>query len=174
MKGHDFALGLLWKEVKRKSRKLTNQRSLFADLMKTGDVKLTKCQLSKLDLMLVELEEASNKLLEVTETDKRKQVVDLLQSERDSVSELKVAVKEWLDAQDDRDDQSGRSLISNKEGKSAMRLTIELIGVQSRLEKQVSLFEQLFRTNDSSLVKQEFKTLEMILVEMKDMSLSLE
>ena len=72
VKGHDFALGLLWKEVKRKSRKLTNQRSLFADLMKTGDVKLTKCELSKLDLMLVELEEASNKLLEVTETDKRK------------------------------------------------------------------------------------------------------
>ena len=113
---------------------MSNQRSLFDDLMKTGDVKLTNCELIKLDPMLVDLEEASGKLLEVTKRDERKQVVDKLQVERSSVSKLKIAIKEWLDAQD-RDDQSVRSLKSNNsQGKSAICLTIELIGVQSRLE----------------------------------------
>ena len=133
-KGHDFAISLLWKEFNRRNRKLSNQRSLFDDLMKTGDVKLTNCELIKLDPMLVDLEEASGKLLEVTKRDERKQVVDKLQVERSSVSKLKIAIKEWLDAQD-RDDQSVRSLKSNNsQGKSAICLTIELIGVQSRLE----------------------------------------
>ena len=153
---------------------MSNQKSLFDDLMKTGDVKLTNCELIKLDPMLVELEEASGKLLEVTKGDERKQVVDKLQAERGSVSKLKIAIKEWLDAQD-RDDQSVRSLKSNNsQGKSAICLTIELIGVQSRLENKVTMFEQLLRTNDSSLVHQEFKMLESILMEMKEMSRSLE
>ena len=153
---------------------MSNQKSLFDDLMKTGDVKLTNCELIKLDPMLVELEEASGKLLEVTKGDERKQVVDKLQAERGSVSKLKIAIKEWLDAQD-RDDQSVRSLKSNNsQGKSAICLTIELIGVQSRLENKVTMFEQLLRTNDSSLVHQEFKMPESILTEMKEMSRSLE
>ena len=156
-KGHDFAIDIMRKEVKRRIRKLTNHKSLFADLMRTSDINLTKRELSKLDVLLVELEEASNKLLEVTQGDEKKQIVDVLQTERDNASELKATVKEWLDTQD-RDGQSGGVLISNDgEGKSATRLTSELIGVQSRLESQVSLCGQLLQSNDRPLVQQELR-----------------
>ena len=159
-KGQEFATDLLLKEVKRKGRTLTNQISLFEDLLKTSDDNMVSDELAKLDPMLSELENASKKYRDVVEMDEAKKIDDMLQTERQSVSNLKVAVKEWFDVRE-LDKLSGRSQASGK-GKSTMRLTIELIGVQSRLENQVSLVEQLLSSDDGALVQKEFKTLEKI------------
>ena len=93
-KGQEFATDLLLKEVKRKGRTLTNQISLFEDLLKTSDDNMVSDELAKLDPMLSELENASKKYRDVVEMDEAKKIDDMLQTERQSVSNLKVAVKE--------------------------------------------------------------------------------
>ena len=46
-KGQEFAKDILSREVKRRSRTLTNQISLFEDLLKTGDAKLVSDELAE-------------------------------------------------------------------------------------------------------------------------------
>ena len=124
-KGQEYAMEFLSKEVKRRNKKLTDQISLFEDLLKTNDVRLIKKELAKLDLMLHELEDASNRLLEVTKGDEKEQVDSKLKTEQESVSRLKAAVVEWLDAQGN-DDQLDQTLSSKRNAeKSTTRLTID-------------------------------------------------
>ena len=79
---------------------MTKYISIFEDLMKTGDTNLVNEELGKLDPMFDDLEEVLNNLWEGANSDDRHQTDDMLQIERESVSKLKTAVKEWLDARD--------------------------------------------------------------------------
>ena len=173
-KGQDYAQEILLKEVKRKSRSLTNHISLFEDLPKTKDVTLTKGELDKLEPMFRELEEAASKFLEVAQGEDKTQVVNIVNTERESVGRVTKAVTEWLEARSKEDAKSGRSETSRRSDmKSTMRLTIELIGMQSKLDNQVSLFDYLFDSKDSNMVQREFEKLEKIHNEIKDLFNSL-
>ena len=120
-KGQDYAQEILLKEVKRKSRSLTNHISLFEDLPKTKDVTLTKGELDKLEPMFRELEEAASKFLEVAQGEDKTQVVNIVNTERESVGRVTKAVTEWLEARSKEDAKSGRSETSRR---SNMKSTI--------------------------------------------------
>ena len=191
-KGWEYQIDLLSGEVKRVRVNLTNQISLFDDLLKTKDVNTIKKELEKLETIFTKLTSTASRLHELLHTDEASRVSDMLVEMEENVSKIKKAVSEWLVTQAEIDTKSCRSdsvrksvhssgsmrssvgtrasvhssklktegdekmeQMHNDKGKSNMSRIIELMRVQSKLEDQMSLFDDLLKSNNGDMIRRE-------------------
>ena len=170
-KGRVYAMESHRKELKKSRTRLSNQISLFDDLLNTRNVDMVKTELIRLESWFTEMKSVVDRLLDMVEREERGQLRDLISKKRSEVLEVGNRVERWLVSEGERDARSGRSKSSrNSEVQSNVQLTVKLIMVQSRLEDKLDLCDQLLESDDAEMVKVEVKNLESLNKEMKEIS----
>ena len=168
MKGQLYMMETRRREFKKKRIKLANQISLLDDLLKTKSVAMVKTELNRIESTFTEIKSLAELLLAVIDEEEKEQVTKTISEDQVTVVEVGNRVERWLVSQGKEDTMSGLSKSSKTpEIKNTMQLTVELVMVQSRLENQMALVDQVLEMNNVGLMKGELDKLESINREMK-------
>ena len=191
-KGLEYQMELTEKEIKRLRGKLTDQISLFKDLLKTKEVEVAKKELKKGKQILSDFKTAVTRYVNICKQEKSidvTAVTRMMEDQEESFLKVKKAVYEWIEALNATKGDSGSVCSSlnrmskaaipkedtddmrvDKGGKTNMRITLDLVRIQLKLESQISLFDDLLISKDEGMIKREFKRLIDILDQMKSIA----
>ena len=168
LKGQAYTMETLQKEVKKLMGKLSNQISLFDDLLNTRNVTMVQTELSRLESIFGTMKLAAERLLEITTGREKEQVEEMISAAQEKFMEVENRVEKWLNAQERRSIPSKSS--RTPEIKSNMQLTVDLMMIQSRLENQMGKVDNLLESSDIRMISSELARLEAINKEMKETS----
>ena len=106
-KGKAYASETLKRDIKKKKIKLSNQISLFEDLLKTRNVEMVKTELNKLEILVNELKSLVDSLLDVVDRKEIESWMNMMAKEQGKVIEVGDRVEKWLVAEGSREASSG-------------------------------------------------------------------
>ena len=186
LKGKEFKMELLEKEIKRLKRKLSDQINLFEHLLKSKNVEVVNRELEKADKILIDLKSTIERYIDINGEEN----APTMSTEEESLLKIKKAFSDWTEAlcAKDEETRSGcsdmlsrkstvlkastelykREVGKNEEsGKSNIQIVIDLTRMQVKLQSQIELFEELFNSKDESMIKRELLRLMKMFEEMR-------